>query len=286
MTGVFYQLSVVSVISLRGFPETTKHLTNTGIMKNIFLLLIFLQMSPTFAVTLWSTPDSFLGPGKFYGPGAYTQDQELFPVVIRNMIFVSKINFVTPFFNNGGAFPNIRGELEFEGSADGKLSNGTKINENVDSGMTILAGLKLLPAIIEDGHFRGEQVSVTREDNTVIMVMDLAIDMGIGERGVIKLPFYGTTGTVTVPYSLQTQMGEQGVDQAGILKSGTKITGRIGDFNGDGWIDGTLVGTGTFPLDSIVYPGQPYAMQRHFETNILIKGTVFGDPKLVDLSYK
>jgi hypothetical protein len=255
-------------------------------MKKLFLLLIFLPINPTFAVTLWSTPDSFLGSGKFYGPGAYTEEQELFPVVIRNMIFVSKINFVTPFFNNGSAFPNIRGEMEFNGNVDGKLSDGTKINENVDIGMARIAGLNLLPAIIEEGHFRGEQVVVTLKDNTVIMVMDLAIDIGIGERGVIKLPFYGTTGTVTVPYSLQTQMGEQGVDQAGILKSGTKITGRIGDFNGDGCIDGTLVGTGTFPLDSIVYPGQPYVMQRHFETNILINGNVFGNPKLVDSSYK
>jgi hypothetical protein len=255
-------------------------------MKKILLLLVFLQMSPAVAVTLWSTPESFLGPGKFYGPGAYTEDQVLFPVVIRHMVFVSKVDFVTPFFNNGGALPNSRGELEFEGKADGKLSDGTNINENVDIGVTRIAGLKLLPAVIEEGHFRGEQVMVTLEDNTVIMVMDLAIDMGIGERGVIKFPFYGTTGTVTVPYSLQTQMGGQGVDQAGILESGTKITGRIGDFNGDGWIDGTLVGAGTFPLDSIVYPGQPYVQQRHFETNIPIEGTVFGSPKAVELSYK
>jgi hypothetical protein len=255
-------------------------------MKNLFLLLIFLPIHPAFAVTLWSTPDSFLGPGNFYGPGAYTEEQELFPVVIRNMIFVSKVNFVTPFFNNGSAVPNIRGELEFKGNADGKLSDGTKINENVDIGVATIAGLKLLPAIIDGGHLRGEQVAITFEDNTIIMVMDLAIDMGIGERGVIKFPFYGTTGTVTVPYSLQTQMGEQGVDQAGILKSGTKITGRIGDFNEDGCIDGTLVGTGTFPLDSIVYPGQPYVMQRHFETNILIKGTVFGSSKAVELTYQ
>jgi hypothetical protein len=108
------------------------------------------------------------------------------------------------------------------------------------------------------------------------MAMDLTIDLGIGPRGIIKIPFYGTTGTVTVPPSLQTQNGDKGVDQAGKLPSGTTIAGRVGDFNRDGYIDGTLVAVGVMPLTSPIYPGQPFAMVRNFETDIPVGGLVVG----------
>jgi hypothetical protein len=239
--------------------------------------LIIAELSPLFGVTLWSTKESFLGPGKFFGPGANTADQELFEVVIRNMAFFTEVDFVTPFFNNGPAEPNISGEKAFSGPVDGKLSNGSLINENVDLRVMTIAGARLLPAVIYDGPYRGQQLSVTFENGDVVMTMDLALDLGIGEKGVIKLAFYGTTGSVIVPDSLQTQSEGKGIDQAGSLPSGTVITGRIGDFNHDGWIDGTLVAVGNLPLNSPIYPGQPYAMYRNFETNIPIEGALFGD---------
>jgi hypothetical protein len=111
----------------------------------------------------------------------------------------------------------------------------------------------------------------------MIMTMDFAIDMGVGKGGVIRLPFYGTTGEVVLPNSLQTQMGiEGGVDNAGSLKPGDRIRGRIGDFDGNGVLDGAIVVAGNIPLDSIFMPGAPYALIRYFETDVPYDGARVG----------
>lgn len=107
--------------------------------------------------------------------------------------------------------------------------------------------------------------------------MDTALDLGVGESGIIKLPFYGTTEEVELPYSLQTQMGiEGGIDQAGSRKSGEKLRGRLGDYNKDGILDGAIVVAGNIPIDSIFLPGAPYAFIRYFETDIPYGGGIMG----------
>lgn len=243
----------------------------------LLLLLLLVPGGTTWGLTLWSTPESYLGTGQFFGPGEFLEEQELFAVVIHNMTFVTERDFLTPFENNGPAEPNLCAEKAFRGEVDGRLSNGLLINENADTCLMNLAGVELLPAVVAGGPYMGQQISVTSDDGHVVMTMDLALDLGVGERGVVVLPFYGTTGSLEVPYSLQTQQGGKGIDRAGVLESGSVIHGRIGDFNGDGWIDGSLVAVGTLPLDSPIYPGQPYAMYRTFETDIPIAGAVFGN---------
>ena len=232
---------------------------------------------PAHAFTLWSdertTPG---GAGLFFGPGSWTQVSPLFPVVIRGMGFVSDVDFATPFMNNGGQGPATIGEKEL-GLTDGRTSDGSLINENVDTGTFTVAGTRMLPVVARsDGKFGGSQAAVSLRGGDVVMAMDLTIDLGIGPRGIIKIPFYGTTGTVTVPPSLQTQSGGKGVDQAGKLASGTTIAGRVGDFNHDGYIDGTLVAVGVMPMTSPIYPGQPFAMVRNFATDIPVAGVVVG----------
>ena len=233
--------------------------------------------APAHAFTLWSdertTPG---GAGLFFGPGSWTQVSPLFPVVIRGMGFVSDVDFVTPFLNNAGHARATIGEKEL-GLTDGKISDGSLINENVDTGTFAIAGTRMLPVVARsDGKFGGSQAAVSLRGGDVIMAMDLTIDLGIGPRGIIKIPFYGTTGTVTVPPSLQTQSGGKGVDQAGKLASGTTIAGRVGDFNHDGYINGTLVAVGVMPMTSPIYPGQPFAMVRNFATDIPAAGVVVG----------
>ena len=235
------------------------------------------------AANLWSTPESYLGPGLFFGPGALEGASPLFPVVIRQMAFNSERDFVTPFFNNLGALPNLRDANGEE--LDGTLADGSLLNENVTTESFLIGGVTLMPFVADTGHFEGEQRSVTGTDGNVTMMMDLLLDLGIGERGIIKLPFYGTTGVVTVPHSLQTVAGGQGIDQAGPIASGRTIAGRIGDFNGDGYIDGTIVAAGTMPMSSPVYPGQPYALTRNFETDIALDGSVMGSAQAVHESY-
>lgn len=240
-----------------------------------------LSAAPMQAATLYSTAESYMGSGRFYGPGAYTEPQPLFPVVIRNMVWITEKDFVTPFFNNGAAEPNIQAEKGTRGVVDGKLSNGLLINENADIYPSKVAGTDVIFAIVNGGPHNGLQVSSTTETGEVTMTMDIAMDLGVGEKGVVRLPFYGTTGSLTVPYSLQTQLGGKGVDQAGELLSGSVLTGRIGDFNNDGWIDGTLIAVSTMPLDSPFYPGQPYVIARNFETDIPIDGALYGNvPKM------
>jgi hypothetical protein len=234
---------------------------------------------PAAAYTLWSTSETYLGTGEFQGPGVNQNNEPLFCTVIRNMMFVSDRDFVTPFENNGPQEPNIHGESQMSGTPDGKLSDGTLINENVDTCAAKIADVKILPAAIPGGLYMGEQVSATLDNGDVTMAFDIALDLGVGGKGVVRVPFYGTTGEITVPRSLQSQMGGQGIDQAGIYPSGTRLKGRIGDFNHDGWIDGTLVAAGVMPLDSPFYPGQPYVIVRHFETNIPIQGEWSGNVK-------
>ena len=234
---------------------------------------------PAGAYTLWSTDQTYLGTGEFHGPGTNMDNGPLFATIIRNMSFVNTLDFVTPFINNGAAEPNICGEKEMTGPVDGKLSDGSEINENVETCAATVAGTKLLPAVISGGPHFGQQTSVTLDSGDVVMTMDLAIDLGAGAKSVSKVPFYGSTGEIVVPQSLQTQRGEKGVDQAGIHKSGTRLRGRVGDFNNDGWIDGTIVAAGNMPLDSLFYPGQPYVIVRYFETDIPIRGELSSNIK-------
>jgi hypothetical protein len=236
------------------------------------------------ANNLWSTPSSYLGTGYFFGPGAYMTPTPLFPAMIRNLSFISQQNFVTPFWNNGAEEPNVKSEKDFP-AIDGKLSDGTKINENVDLGTFTLAGVRFLPAVGEGGEFFGQQRAMTAADGNVIMDMDLLLDLGIGAKGIIRIPFHGTTGVLTIPEPLTDPKGAPGAKQAGLLKTGETISGRVGDFNNDGFIDGTLVAIGVMPLSSPVYPGQPFAMSRNFETDIPIEGALYGAPKLTNKAY-
>jgi hypothetical protein len=229
------------------------------------------------AFTVFSTQDSYMGAGAFYGPGRLPKGP-LFDVTIRNVGFTSATTFVTPFLNNGGAEPNVPGEVETSANPDGYFSDGkTPINENASVGPFVLNGTKVLVGIGGGGAHQGEQISVLMDRHTMIMTMDIVFDMGIGPAGVVAAPFYGTTQEATLPPSIQTQMGiAGGVDQAGPLKSGDKIRGRLGDFNGDGRLDGAIVVTGNMPLTSVFMPGAPYALIRYFDTDMPYNGELVG----------
>ena len=225
------------------------------------------------AATMISNEDSFMSAGTFYGPGS-VDDTPLFGVVIRNIAFPSSLNFITPFINNGSAKPNICGESEVREQPTGLLSDGvTRINENVDVCSFEINGMNILVAIIDGGPHEGEQLAVTMENGQIVMTMDTALDLGVGESGIIRLPFYGTTGEATVPFSLQTQLGiEGGIDRAGSIPSGTVLKGRLGDYNNDGVLDGAIVVAGNIPIDSLLLPGAPYAFIRYFETDLKFDG--------------
>jgi hypothetical protein len=234
--------------------------------------------APAMAYTMWSTTASYLGTGELHGPGLGSGSaQPLFCMNIRHLMFVTSADLIVPFENNGAALPNIVGELQVPGDLDGRLSDGSLINENVNTCAAVIAGRRVLPAVVQGGMYTGQVLLSTTSDGVFTIGMDLAIDLTDGHT--VKLPLYGTVGEVTVPLSLQTQMGSKGVDQAGEYPSGTRLRGRIGDFNHDGWVDGTLVFEGVMPLDSPIAPGQPFVLVRNFETDIPIAGEWSGDVK-------
>jgi len=246
-----------------------KHLTSTGV-----LLCISTCAS---AATMYSRHDSYMGAGTFYGPGRLS-DSVLFDAQIQNISFPSTNTFITPLFNNGGEAPNLCGETETGRTPTGFLSDGkTRLNENVDVCAFNVNNMKILAGVIDGGLHGGQQIAVALEGGVMIMTMDFALDLGVGEAGILKLYFYGTTDEVTVPYSLQTQMKlPGGVDQAGSMKSGTKLRGRLGDFNHDGMLDGAIVVAGNMPLNSIFMPGAPYALIRYFDTDVPYAGSIIG----------
>ena len=241
------------------------------------LAVVLAAAGPLGAATMYSTKDSYMGAGQFWGPGVI-EEVPIFDVMIPNIGFTSAANFVTPFVNNGGAAPNICGEAESGNQPTGTLSDGvTRINEAVNTCAFELNGMRMIAAIVEGGPHQGRQIATTTDDGTMIMTMDFALDMGIGKSGIVILPFYGTTGEVVVPPSIQTQLGiEGGVDRAGSLASGARLRGRLGDYNQDGMLDGAIVVAGNMPLDSIFMPGSPYALIRYFETDIPYHGKLLG----------
>jgi hypothetical protein len=228
------------------------------------------------AFTVFSTDQSLNNSGIFYGPGKLP-DSKIFNVLIRNVVFLGDRTFVTPFVNNGAEGPLSTGEREIEKAPNGMLSDGiTPVNENADTGPFELNGIPFLAVIAGGGKHGGEQISVMHDGN-MIMTMDIGFDMGIGEGGVVTFPFYGTTGEVTVPYSLQTQLGlAGGTDRAGSLKSGDKIHGWLGNAAQDGFLSGSLVVAGNMPMSSIFMPGAPYALTRNFQTDMPVDGQRVG----------
>lgn len=246
------------------------------IPKLVLVLIVLLSLS-VHSETMYSVKSQEFGTGTFYGPGAI-EDTELFPVIIRNLAFTAPFTFITPMVNNAGNEPSICADKELNERPTGTLSDGvTRINENVDVCPFEINGMKILVGIIDGGPHHGEQVATLTEDGSMVMTMDTALDLGVGPPGIIRIPFYASTGQVTVPYSLQTVMGlPGGVDRAGSKPSGTVLSGRLGDFNGDGLLDGAIVLAGNIPIDSMLLPGAPYAFTRYFETDVPYSGALYG----------
>lgn len=247
-----------------------------------YLLALLLASSSASAFTLWSVDDSELGAGYFYGPGSYPIPSPMMPLMIRNVAFTSDRDFVVPYWNNGGEAPNSAAELDFP-PLDGRLSDGTPINENFDFGTFVLAGTRFMPAVGEGGALSGQSLSVTMADGNIVMIFELTLDLGIGTRGIIRMPLYATTSSLTVPEPLE--QAAYAPRRAGPFKSGESLSGRVGDFNNDGFIDGIIVAVGVMPIDSPIYPGQPWALEKRFETDVPIAGATWGSPQRVNKAY-
>jgi hypothetical protein len=214
--------------------------------------------------------------GHLYGPAALSDQPTPAGALSRLRLDTGPgagLKGVIVFLNNGTEEPNIPGEA-FQGHAvDGRLSDGTLINESIDVGyLTLLNGqVKLVLAAVGGGPNRGDVHFYLDEDWNWTIFDDIAIDPGFAV-GVIKIDaFSWSTGPRALPESTQTQRHYPGgVDRAGTKDSGAYIPGRLGDDDFDGRLDGVFNAVGSFPLTSVILPGAPFAQTRTFVSDIAV----------------
>ena len=215
--------------------------------------------------------DVHLVRGHLFGPGPLP-DQEFKPGSLNALTLVSFLKGEIPLLNNGGRGPNLEAESFHGHKPDGRLCDGTPINENVDVGnVTLMGQLQLLLGAVGAGP-NGGRVNFYLDDRINWTILDdIAIDPGF-VNGLIKIEnFTWSTSPRRLPLSLQTQRGYPGaVDRAGSKSSGSVLMGRLGDDDLDGNLDGVFNAIGNFPLTSAFLPGAPFAQTRDFKTDIAI----------------
>ena len=210
--------------------------------------------------------------GTFYGPGNMP-DAKMPKGRIDYIRLNQQLTGETPFFNNADKHPNIESGKGNSNWSSGKLSDESPYNEYMDGGIVEVGrgALRMLNVVTKDGPNQGKQLySLDKRCNWKI-VTDLVQDPGFrdGIIGIHNLTI--TTGVVWAPDSLQSQLDiPGGVDSAGSLPSGVPSVGRFGDYDFDGYLDGTVVGAANIPINHIFYPGAPVVQFRNFHTDIPI----------------
>ncbi len=206
--------------------------------------------------------------GKLYGPGDLgthdLQDGTLF-----NFVVTGAISGSIPFFNNGGKEPNTLAETLHTGPVDGKLSDGTLINENVNAAFVLSVQEPQTGEMVELMVGSVSEETVESDDRgNLTFKLDAGFDPGLPEY-VVKMPVQFTTGAVALPDSEKTTRGiKGGKDFAGPFPSGTVTIGRLGDADQDGFLDGTFVLADKTPFELIIAEGDPVVIVRPFKSDI------------------
>lgn len=197
--------------------------------------------------------------GHFFGPGPIEPDAALPDGKLVNIRFDRA---------------RMEGVCEFKNddSPAGRFSDGrTRINQNIDAGLIKLGDGRetVRLAAVDGGPNQGHEYYYLDDHYNLVWRVDLALDPGF-DQGIIRVDnFHLTTGVVQIPPSMQSQRREPGgYDQAGSLKSGRYLAGRVGDFDGDGRLDGVLVAAPNVPMEAGLLPGAPVGNQRGFETDV------------------
>jgi hypothetical protein len=218
------------------------------------------------AYSLWSTASSYQRTGVLY---LGEDEGALGDLTIQRLLLTGPGEWFVAFNNNGAHRPNVCGEA----------TNGASrlVNENVSACPTIIAGAEIRLSVVGGGPHDGQIMSTMTIDGVLTMTAD--VELRKGAEAAVRLPLYATTGVVPIPPGLRRHV-------AGLLQRfpwmkspGGDVRGRVGDFNGDGWIDGTLIASGVLPDNSPLYARQPYLLIRHFETDIPAQGVLSGDVK-------
>lgn len=213
-----------------------------------------------FTVTLYD--------GIMYGPGNLGE-HDIKGGYLKNFVVTSALAGNIAFFNNGAGLPNVAAESQHTGPVDGLLSDGTRINENIDAAFVIRVNEPETGKLIElfICSVSAEVIEPDQQGN-LLFKLSAAFDTGFAED-VIQIPVYFTTGFVEVPVSDKTRHGlKGGHDSAGRYPAGTLVTGRLGDSDNDGLLDGTFVLAGNTPRELIIVEGDPVLIIRPFRSDI------------------
>jgi hypothetical protein len=214
----------------------------------------------------------FIDGGTFHGPGKFP-DSPLPTGVLGGIELGPRLTGVTRYFNNGSEPPNVPGGAEMVGAAEGRMSDGTPFNEHVWGGVAMVGrgAMSFMTVVASGGPNEGQELYEMGEDLSWHIYTDLALDPGFPEGIVLTENIHITSGVLRVPLSLQTlATAPGGIDRAGSLPSGAPVFGRLGDRDGDGMLDGTIVGASNVPAEHIFTPGAPVVQRRDFHSDIPI----------------
>lgn len=239
-------------------------------------LMCMLACTESSAYTVWSTSGPHADSGRLLELESPTP-VPLGALVIRGLSFITANDLQTFFTNGGGRTPSVCGPQEQRPHA-GKLSDGTRVNENVDVCALTTGNRRLIAAVTEEGDQQGNAFIHITPDGNWMLSLTLSLDSGDGT--VMRMPLYATTGTVAVPPALARSVaGNPSQFAPPEVFDGTTLKGRAGDFDGDGWWDGILVASGTLPPDAQGRPGTPFVLYRYFRTDIPVVGINSGNIK-------
>ncbi len=238
-----------------------------ALAKTVIVVAMSIQAFNVMAAYTIEVTDRYL-----YGPGPFP-DQTLKTAWIRNINFEDFLTGKVKGVNNLGEEPNVSGEILQGKIIDGMLSDKTLISEDIDmSNAVIMNGqFNLLLAAVYGGPNNGDTFFYTDQDFNWWIKDDIGVDPGFA-AGIVKINnFTFTTGPRIIPYSIQTTAGYPGgTNQTGSLEAGRVAFGRLGDQNGDGYLDGMFNAIGHFPMESIFLPGAPFVQLFEFKSDIPI----------------
>jgi len=244
-----------------------------NILQLISIVIIILCFSAsTFAFTLKSTSSTPGGTGFIYGPGGGFEAARLSQFEIRHIAFDTTSELFIP--------REIAGSFSSDFCA--MSSFATEFYETGNHNILWCPeyiGSKKVAIISKSGSSSRSNGNLSIIDGNLQLSVELQFIFLDQPHKPVKMYFLATTGDVRVPEGIDDGHANPSENIAGPYNAGDKLEGRIGDEDGDGWLDGELVYAGNMPMDSPFYPGQPFAIKRTFEIDIPSSGIKLGNVK-------
>lgn len=221
------------------------------------------------AYSLWSTNDAREGTGELHLP---RESAKLGELRVRNLLLVGPAAWVIPFNNDGAASSTACAAAEVP--AD---SQALRINENVVSCPAVLRDGEFSILVVDGGRHQGNGVATLGPGGEIAISADVVLRFA--GQPAVRASFYATSGETDVPPQLHAQADEVARRVPWMAAGRGKLRGRLGDFDDNGWVDGTIIAIGTLPGGAGGSAAKQYLLIRHFETDLPVAGVLSGNVK-------